>query len=70
MLSDAELTQEFWVEAVDTTWYLVNRLHSSALVDKAPYEFWASKRPSLVNRKVFGCDAFVHVPKEKKKQVG
>eukprot|EP00253_Pinus_taeda_P012956 PITA_12956 len=65
MLSGAGLGQEFWAEAVDTACYLVNRLPSSALEDKTPQEVWTGKKPSLSHLRVFGCDAYVHVPKEK-----
>jgi hypothetical protein len=64
MLNSAELGQEFWAEAVGTTCYLVNRSPSSALDDKTPHEVWIGKKPSLEHLRVFGCDAYVHVPKE------
>eukprot|EP00253_Pinus_taeda_P035263 PITA_35263 len=66
MLSGAGLGQEFWPEAVDTACYLVNRSPSSALEDKTPQEVWTGKEPSLSHLRVFGCDAYVHVPKEKR----
>ena len=66
MLSGAGLGQEFWVEAVDTACYLVNRSPSSALDDKTPQEVWTGKKPSLSHLTVFGCDAYVHVPKKKR----
>eukprot|EP00253_Pinus_taeda_P020122 PITA_20122 len=47
MLSGSGLGQEFWVEAVDTTCYLVNRSPSSVLEDKTPQEVWTGKKPSL-----------------------
>jgi len=50
---------------VDTACYLVNRSPSSALEDKTPQEVWTGKKPSLSHLRVFGCDAYVHVPKEK-----
>jgi hypothetical protein len=34
------------------------------LVDKTPYEAWIVKKCSLKNLKVFGCDAYMHVPRE------
>jgi hypothetical protein len=64
MLSSVGLGQEFWVEVVGTTCYLVNRSPSSALDDKTPHEVWSGKKPSLQHLRVFGCDAYVHVPKE------
>jgi len=65
ILSGAGLGQEFWAEAVDAACYLVNRSLSSALEDKTPQEVWTGKKPSLSHLRVFGCDAYVHVPKEK-----
>ena len=62
ILSGVGLGQEFWVEAVDTTCYLVNMSPSSALEDKTPQEAWIGKKPSLSCLRVFGCDAYVHVP--------
>eukprot|EP00253_Pinus_taeda_P028451 PITA_28451 len=66
MLSGARLGQEFWAEAVDTACYLVNRSPSSGLENKTPREVWTGKKPSLSHLRVFGCDAYVHVPKEKR----
>ena len=45
--------------------YLVNKSPTSALEDKNPHEVWTGKKPSLSHLWVFGCDAYVHVPKEK-----
>jgi transposase InsO family protein len=64
MLSGVGLGQEFWAEAVGTACYLVNRSPSSTLDEKTPQEVWTGKEPSLTHIKVFGCDAYVHVPKE------
>jgi len=66
MPSGARLGQELWAEAVETACYLVNRSPSSALEDKTPQEVWTDKKPSLSYMRVFGCDAYVHVPKEKR----
>eukprot|EP00253_Pinus_taeda_P033936 PITA_33936 len=66
MLSGVGLGQEFWAEAVETACYLVNRSPSSTLEDKTPQEVWTGKKPSLSYLRVFGCDAYVYVPKEKR----
>eukprot|EP00253_Pinus_taeda_P029314 PITA_29314 len=39
---------------------------SSTLEDKTPQKVWTGKKPSLSHLRVFGCDAYVHVPKEKR----
>jgi hypothetical protein len=64
MLSGVGLGQEFWAKVVGTACYLVNKSPSSMLDDKTPQEVWTGKKPSLTHLKVFGCEAYVHVPKE------
>ena len=66
MLSGVGLGQEFWAEAEDTACYLVNRSPSSAMEDKTPKDVWTNKKPSLSHLRVFGCDVYVHVPKQKR----
>jgi len=66
MLSGVRFGHEFWAKAVETTCYPVNRSPSSPLEDKTPQDIWTCKKPSLSHMKVFGCDAYVHVPKEER----
>lgn len=67
MLSDAGLSQDYWVEVVNIACYVVNRLSTSSLVDKMPYEAWAGKRTSLAHLRNFGCDAFLTYKKKEDK---
>jgi hypothetical protein len=69
MLSGAGIEHKLWAEVVDIACYLINQSPTSTLVDKTPHEAWTSKKPSLVHLKVFGCDAYVHVPKEKRSKL-
>jgi hypothetical protein len=69
MLSGVGLGKELWAEVVGTACYLVNRSPSSVLGDKTPQEVWTGKEPSLTHLKVFGCDAYVHVPKENRSKL-
>eukprot|EP00253_Pinus_taeda_P023165 PITA_23165 len=66
MLNGALLGHEFWAEAVEAPCYLGNISPSSMLEDKNPQEVWNGNKPSLSHLMVFGCDAYVHVPKEKR----
>jgi len=66
MLSGDALGQEFWVEAMEISCYVINRSPSSVLEDKTPQEVWIGKKPSLSRLSIFRCDAYVHVPKEKR----
>jgi hypothetical protein len=57
------------VEEVDSAKYILNSSPSSALVDMTPHEVWSGKKPLVSHLKVFGCDGFVHVPKEKRSKL-
>ena len=69
MLSGVGLGQELWAVVVDIAYYLKNRSPTSTPVDKTPHEVWSSKKPSIVHLRVFGCDAFMHAPKEKMRKL-
>ena len=66
MLSGEGLGQEFQEVVVHTACYLKNRSPTQALVKKKPPEVWSRKKPSIAHLIFFGCDAFMHVPKEKR----
>ena len=66
MLRGAGLGHEFWAEAVETAYYMLNISPSSMLEDKTPHEEWIGKKPSLSHLRLFGYDAYVHVPKEER----
>ena len=65
MLSNANLTQGFWAEAVAIAVHLINRSHSKVLDKEAVAEMiWLGKKPSYKHLRVFGCEAYSHIPKE------
>lgn len=66
LLFDAGLDKSFWAEATNTAVYLRNRSVASGLNDKTPYELWTNKKPNLSHVRIFGSEAMVHVPKEKR----
>ena len=69
MLNGARLAQEFWEEELDTIKYLVNMSPSSVRVHTTPHELWSINNPLVSHLNVFGCDVFVHVPKEKRSKL-
>ena len=69
MLSGVGLEQKFWAEVVITACYLINRSPTSALVEKTPMEVWSNKKPSLRHLRVFGCEAYAHVPSVKRSKL-
>ena len=65
MLRSVGIGQEFWAEVVETSCYWVNQSPTLTLVDNSPQEVWTGKKPSIKHMQVFGCDDYVHVPKDK-----
>ena len=70
MLSHAKLPKVFWGEALLTANYLQNRSPTKAIdAYKTPYELWFGRQPNLSYLRVFGCKAYVFVPKEKRQKL-
>ena len=64
MLSNANLSQELWAEAVSTACYLINRSPSMVINCKIPEEVWTGNPCcDYSNLKKFGCEAYALTPK-------
>jgi len=69
MLHNARLLKKYWAFAVSVAVYLKNRTPTRSVVGKTPYEAWHGRKPLLKHLCVFGCLAFIHVPKEKRQKL-
>lgn len=70
MLEDSKIDKSFWVQAVQTAGYLVNRCPTNAIdEDKTPFECWEGKKPDVSRLRAFGSTVYVHVPKERRKKL-
>ena len=69
MLLDAKLTKKYWAESVSTAVYLRNHCPTKALMDKTPYEAWFEQKPTVDHLRVFGCDAYVNIPKDEQRKL-
>ena len=58
MMSQSDLPLSFWVYALETAAFTLNRVPSKS-IDKTPYEIWTGKTPSLSFLKIWGCEEFV-----------
>uniref|UniRef100_A0A0A9XVJ9 Retrovirus-related Pol polyprotein from transposon TNT 1-94 n=1 Tax=Lygus hesperus TaxID=30085 RepID=A0A0A9XVJ9_LYGHE len=68
MLADAGLSKVYWNFAVLAAAYLQNRSPARVLDGKTPFELWTGQKPDLSNLRVFGCEAWVQVPKQRRKK--
>jgi hypothetical protein len=69
MLKTKSLGNEFWVEAVHTIVYTLNRCPTRVVLDLTPEEAWSGYKPSVAHMRIFGCIAYAHVPKEKRRKL-
>src|SRR6266576_3127726 len=58
ILSESQISQILWPEAILTATYLTNLLPYKNNV-KTPSEIWYNKKPDISNLKIFGCLAYV-----------
>lgn len=64
MLFNCKLKKFFWSEAVQTAVYLINRSPTSSLDGKLPAALRYEMKPDIGKLKVFGCIAYLRLPKE------
>lgn len=69
MLKSKYLPKTYWVEAVDCTVYLLNHCPTKSVKFNTPLEIWSSIKPSVSHLKVFGCIAYAHIPKQRRKKL-
>ena len=69
MLRMTNLPKSFWGEVVVTACCLINRSPSVPLDFDISKRVWTGKDVSYSHLKVFGCKAFVHVPKEQRSKL-
>lgn len=69
MLNMSKLPKSFWAEAVKTAVYVINRAPSVPLGFEIPEKAWKGSDPSYSHLRVFGCKAFMHIPKEKRSKL-
>jgi hypothetical protein len=69
MLHPRNIPLYFWREAVQTAAYMLNRTYTRLQPNSTPYKRWFGEKPSLAHTRIFGCDAFIHIPKAKRKKL-
>jgi hypothetical protein len=62
LMLESFMPSRFWVEALSTTVYLINRLPSPTLHLDSPYSRLFGVLPDYNSLHVFGCVCFVHLP--------
>lgn len=68
VLAESGLAQNLWAEALVTVNYARNRTPVSAH-GKTPWEMFTGQKPTVSHMRVFGCTAYIHVPKDKRNKL-
>ena len=58
MMGFASLPISFWGYALESAYYLLNRVPSKSVI-KTPYEIWTGRKPALSHLRVWGCPTYV-----------
>lgn len=66
MMIQANLGKAYWEYAIDVAVYLKNRSPTKAIFGATPYERWTGFKIDLSHLKVFGCQAEILVPAERR----
>ena len=69
LLSQSGLSKSFWGEALSMVAYVLNRSPCVPLQHEVPEKVWSGKDISYNRLRVFGCKAFVHIPKNKRSKL-
>lgn len=63
MFHAKNLDMKLWAEAVNTATYVLNRTDKSTIKHKTPFELWWKVKTKNDHLRIFGSEAFVHIPK-------
>lgn len=66
MMIAKNVPKQLWPEAVNSAIYLLNRVVTKQSNGKTAYESWFNCKPNVSHLRVFGSDAYLSIPKEKR----
>jgi transposase InsO family protein len=69
LLNDQDLSMFLWGEAAMTAIYVQNRNPHRILKDMTPEEAFSGKKPNVENLRIFGCQVYSHIPKDKRNKL-
>lgn len=59
MLKDSKLDVKFWVQAIDTTIFIINRILLRNNCNRTPYELWKGKQANVKYFRIFGSKCYI-----------
>ncbi len=68
LIRESRLPTYLWAEAAQFTVYTLNRVLCKA-TSVTPFEAWSNNKPDVSHLRVFGCVAYVHIPKVERRKL-
>jgi hypothetical protein len=69
LLNDQDLSMFLWGEAAMKEIYVQNRSPHRILKDMTPEEAFSGKKPNVEKLRIFGCQVYSHIPKDKRNKL-
>ena len=69
MMEAKHLSNEYWVETVTTTVYIMNQCLTKSVKNKVTQEAWTCMNHCVSHLNFFGCVAYAHVPDELRNKI-
>ena len=66
MLNEKKMPNYFWIDAIATTIYIMNKTPTTGIHGMMPEEKYIGRKLDISHLKVFGCIAYVHVLNERR----
>ena len=60
ILNKSPLPKTFWMDVINTTYYIMNRALIRPILNKMPYELYFGRKPNISHLHIFGCKCYVH----------
>ena len=68
MIINNKVSLDLWPEAVNTACYLLNRTIQQESEMQTPFEKWFERKPEIKHLRIYGSEAYLNIPKEKRKK--
>jgi hypothetical protein len=59
MLDEYKTSDQFWAEAINTTYHATNHIYLHKLLKKTPYDLLTGNKSNISYFRVFGCKCYI-----------
>ena len=70
ILLESGLSKGFWAEAINSVYYIQNRVFLRPITKNTPYDLWKGKKSNISYFHIFGSECFILNTKDKLSKFG